>query len=176
MIKARKVTVKGPRGELTRDFSAKGTNVALDLKLSHDHKTIKAEMWFGNRNEIAKIRTTMSHIQNMITGVTKGYRYKMRLVYAHFPIGVTVEQDGRFVAMRNFLGEKIVRGVDLPVGVDCRRSDSVKDELIIEGNSIELVSQAAANIHTVALVKNKDIRKFLDGAYVSSKGLCVAEE
>ena len=29
--------------------------------------------------------------QNMITGVTKGYEYKMRLVYAHFPININIE-------------------------------------------------------------------------------------
>jgi large subunit ribosomal protein L9e len=27
----------------------------------------------------------------MITGVTKGYEYKMRLVYAHFPININIE-------------------------------------------------------------------------------------
>ena len=30
-------------------------------------------------------------LQNMITGVTKGYEYKMRLVYAHFPININIE-------------------------------------------------------------------------------------
>ncbi len=31
--------------------------------------------------------------QNMITGVTKGYEYKMRLVYAHFPININIESE-----------------------------------------------------------------------------------
>ena len=29
----------------------------------------------------------------MITGVTKGYEYKMRLVYAHFPININIESE-----------------------------------------------------------------------------------
>lgn len=33
--------------------------------------------------------------QNMITGVTKGYEYKMRLVYAHFPININIESERR---------------------------------------------------------------------------------
>ena len=30
----------------------------------------------------------------MITGVTKGFEYKMRLVYAHFPININIEDSG----------------------------------------------------------------------------------
>ena len=51
-----------------------------------------------------------------------------------------------------------------------------QDELIITGNSIEDVSQSVALIQQSTTVKNKDIRKFLDGLYVSEKGHVVAEE
>ncbi|MDK3206186.1 50S ribosomal protein L6, partial [Escherichia coli] len=44
-----------------------------------------------------------------------------------------------------------------------------KDELIVEGNDIEKVSRSAALIQQSTTVKNKDIRKFLDGLYVSEK-------
>ena len=40
----------------------------------------------------------------------------------------------------------------------------------LEGNDIELVSNSAALIQQATTVKNKDIRKFLDGIYVSEKG------
>ena len=51
-----------------------------------------------------------------------------------------------------------------------------QDELIITGNSIEDVSQSVALIQQSTTVKNKDIRKFLDGLYVSEKGHVVAAE
>jgi large subunit ribosomal protein L9e len=40
------------------------------------------------------LRTVRTLINNMVIGVTKGYRYKMRYVYAHFPINVNIEKNG----------------------------------------------------------------------------------
>ncbi|EDO16703.1 hypothetical protein Kpol_1003p8 [Vanderwaltozyma polyspora DSM 70294] len=101
----------------------------------------------------------------------------MRYVYAHFPINVnTVEQDGkRFVEIRNFLGDKKVRLVPIRDGVDVEFSTNQKDEIVLSGNSVEDVSQNAADIQQICRVRNKDIRKFLDGIYVSHKG-CIVEE
>ena len=65
--------------------------------------------------------------------------------------------------------------VHLTAGVKVDRSKAVKDELVITGNDIELVSKSAALINMVCHVKNKDIRKFLDGIYVSEKWHIVKE-
>lgn len=43
-------------------------------------------------------------------------------------------------------------------GVTARESTNQKDEIVIEGNDIEKVSQSAASIHGSCLVKNKDVR------------------
>jgi ribosomal protein L6P/L9E len=32
-------------------------------------------------------------INNLIIGVTKGFKYKMRYVYAHFPINVNLDKN-----------------------------------------------------------------------------------
>ena len=60
---------------------------------------------------------------------------------------------------RNFIGEKIVRRVTLLPGVDIEPSKNVKDELQLTGNSLENVSQSAADIQQICRVRNKDIRK-----------------
>ena len=55
-------------------------------------------------------------VQNLIKGVQAGFEYKMRLVYAHFPINVNIEDGGKLVEIRNFLGEKRVRIVHMLPG------------------------------------------------------------
>ena len=108
----------------------------------------------------------------MITGVTTGFRYKMRFCYAHFPINVAcVQENGKsIVEIRNFLGEKRVRRVALMEGVEYFRTPDVKDQIEITGIDISKVSLSCAKIQQSTMVKNKDIRKFLDGIYVSEKG------
>ena len=54
-------------------------------------RRIQVEKWFGSRKDIATVRTVISHIENMMKGVTYGYRYKMKSVYAHFPINIAIQ-------------------------------------------------------------------------------------
>lgn len=62
-------------------------------------------------------------------------------------------------AYRNFIGEKIVRRVIMQPGVEVEASKNQKDELQLFGNSLENVSQSAADIQQICRVRNKDIRK-----------------
>merc|ERR1711951_302677 len=160
----RTVTVKGPRGTLVKSFK----HLALDIYMV-DKETIKVEKWFGKKKQIAAVRTVCSHITNMFKGVTQGYLYKMRAVYAHFPIICAITEGGTLIEVRNFLGEKYVRKVRMAPGVTVENSKAQKDEIIVTGNSIDDVSKSAALIQQSTAVKNKDIRKFLDGLYVSEK-------
>ncbi|XP_054607517.1 large ribosomal subunit protein uL6 isoform X1 [Nothobranchius furzeri] len=172
-LKGRTVTVKGPRGKLTREFNH--INLELSL-LGKKQKKLRVDKWWGNRKELATVRTICSHVQNMIKGVTLGFRYKMRSVYAHFPINVVIQESGSLVEIRNFLGEKYIRRVRMRAGVNCAVSSAQKDELVLEGNDIELVSNSAALIQQATTVRKKDIRKFLDGIYVSEKTTVVEQD
>ncbi|KAF1992880.1 ribosomal protein L6 [Amniculicola lignicola CBS 123094] len=168
-IKTRNVKVEGPRGTLEKSLDH------LAVSFSHPTKNvIKIELHHGSRKSVATLRTVRTIINNLIIGVTKGYKYKMRYVYAHFPINVNIEKnkdtDCFEVEIRNFIGEKIVRRVKMRHGVDVDISKNQKDELQLSGNSLEDVSQSAADIQQICRVRNKDIRKFLDGLYVSERG------
>jgi len=166
-IKARVIIVTGPRGTLTKNVQ----HVNMDIKVKKGKKSkVLLAVWQGGRKHVACLRTIKSLITNMITGVTKGFLYKMRTVYAHFPINCIIQDNGRVVEIRNFLGEKIVRHVNMLEGVSVEESKTQKDELILTGNDIDMVSQSAASIQGSCRVRNKDIRKFLDGIYVSERG------
>lgn len=161
----RVVTVKGPRGTLTKDLR----HLQLDFRVDNIKRTFSSIRWFGTKIPIATLNTSLAHVKNMITGVTKGFRYKVRCAYAHFPINVSLE--GQNVEIRNFLGEKRVRRLLVPTSVKVSQTDpsKVKDEIVFEGNDLEEVSRQAALMHQMCLVRNKDIRKFLDGIYVQTK-------
>ena len=108
-IRAKKIRVKGPRGILTRDF--KHLNLDLQIEVVDGVKKLIVESWFGSRKTTASIRTTLSHVKNLVNGVTKGFKYKMRFVYAHFPINASITDKKDGIEIRNFLGEKKVNHI-----------------------------------------------------------------
>mmetsp|Transcript_7647 Transcript_7647/g.17562 ORF Transcript_7647/g.17562 Transcript_7647/m.17562 type:complete len:196 (-) Transcript_7647:94-681(-) len=176
-IAARYVKVTGPRGTLERDFK----HIPMDLQKvtqtnseGEESSFVRVDLWFATRKQLACVRTICSHIDNMFVGVTRGFLYKMRFVYSHFPINVTLA--GQTVEIRNFLGEKRVRKVKLLPGVEYVRTPDVKDQIELSGNDIALVSLTAAKIQQATNIRHKDLRKFLDGIYVSEKGPIPEEE
>jgi large subunit ribosomal protein L9e len=138
--------------------------------------TFQVNLAQGNRKAVAAVRTVCSHVENMIKGVTLGFKFNMKLVYAHFPISVNIENDGKTVELRNFLGERIVRTIQMRGDTIAKRGGQDNKDVVVEGSDLDAVSQSAANIQQSCLVKNKDIRKFLDGVYVSEKGTILEEE
>jgi len=168
-INSRQVTVTGPRGVLKRDFK----HIDMDLGRVGDNE-VRVDLWFANRKQLASVRTVCSHIENLFVGVTQGFCYKMRFVYSHFPINVTL--SGSNIEIRNFLGEKRVRKVPLHPDVTYVRTSDVKDQIELSGNDIALVSLCAAKIQQATNIRHKDLRKFLDGIYVSEKGAMKVEE
>jgi large subunit ribosomal protein L6 len=105
-----------------------------------------------------------SIINNMITGVTKGFTYKLKVAFAHFPITVKVKGDE--VHVENFYGERAPRVAKI-VG-NCK-IEVEEDDVIVKGVSIDDVGQTAANIEQATTVKRKDQRVFLDGVYIYEK-------
>ena len=165
-VKSGKVTISGPRGELQKDLS----HLKLDFEYDEKENQVVARCWFGNRKLLARIGTLFGLIKNMCIGVTLGYRYKMRYVYSHFPIQGVVSDDNKSFSFTHFMGQRERKGVVAPEGVKIILSKDQKDEIIIEGNDLEAVSLLCGQIHQLTRIKNKDLRKFLDGIYVSERG------
>jgi large subunit ribosomal protein L9e len=95
----------------------------------------------------------------------------MRLVHAHFPINVVIPKDGSSIEVKNFLGGKQAKRIDMLSGTVVKLNPDLKDELIFEGIDNQHVSLSCAQISQVCKIGDKDNRKFLDGIYISERGL-----
>jgi len=157
-VERRLVMAKGDKGTLTRDFS----HAPVSLQLETGRIVIQAN--WPRKREAAVVGTISSHIQNMITGVTKGFTYKLKIVFSHFPISVKVHENK--VVIENFTGERSARIADVMGNTTVVVEG---EDVIVQGLDIESVSQTAANIERATRVKRKDPRVFLDGVYVYEK-------
>ena len=149
------VTVKGAKGTLTRDFSY------VPISINVDGQTVCVRAEWPRKKEAALVGTIYSHIQNMITGVQKGFTYKLKIVFSHFPISAKVQ--GKSVLIENFTGERRARRIKIFGDVKVRVES---EDIVVQGLNLEDVSQTAANIEQATKVKKKDPRVFLDGIYV----------
>lgn len=152
------IVVNGPKGRLERRFA--DTNVRIRIK---DKKVIVSSE--KDRKKIkALVGTWAAHIKNMIIGVQQGWEARLKIVYSHFPMKVSVE--GNKVRIDNFLGEKSSRFAKI-VGdtkVEIKGSD-----IIVTGINKEEVGQTAANIELITKVKGFDRRVFQDGCHLVEK-------
>jgi large subunit ribosomal protein L6 len=158
-LEDRTILVQGKLGTVKKDFTK------LPAFLTIEENTIKILPYGTRRKDFAISKTATSIISNMIKGVQNGYKYKMKVVFAHFPITVKVK-DGK-VYVENFFGERKAR-ISKIVG-DSTKVAIEGDDIVISGPHLEDVSQTAANIELSTRVKNKDQRVFLDGIYVYSR-------
>ena len=72
-VKTRRVIVKGPKGEITKDF--RHMPVEMQIKKQAERKRkglfLNIKMWFGSLKQSCSVATLKSIIRNMITGVTQ---------------------------------------------------------------------------------------------------------
>lgn len=153
------LTAKGSNGSVQKDF----TKIPTIIDVLEDKVIVKS---YGKRKkDFALVNTVRSIIKNMIKGSTKGFTYKLKIVFAHFPISVKIK--GQVVHIENFFGERSARVAKI-VGKDTKVTVQGED-VIVTGPNIENVSQTAANIESCTKIKKKDSRVFLDGVYIYSK-------
>jgi len=157
-LAGRKITVKGEKGTLTRDFSY------VPISIDANGKTIRVWAEWPRKKEASLVGTIYSHIQNMISGVQKGFSCKLKIVFSHFPISVKVQ--GKTVLIENFTGERRARKAKIVGDVQVKVQS---EDIVVQGLNLEDVSQTAANIEQATKVKRKDPRVFLDGIFVYAR-------
>ncbi len=152
------VTVKGPKGELTRKFPGPTMKVEGN-KITFSYKKAR-------RKEGTQMYTTISHIKNMMTGVVTPFKYEMKICASHFPITVAVD-NGRFL-IKNYLGEKTPRVVKMKKNIDIKIKGQ---DVTIESCDLESAGSMASDIEVLTRRKGgRDVRVFQDGLYITKKG------
>merc|ERR1712072_1651532 len=131
-VKNKVVTVSGPRGKISKSFS----NCAVLLRNTQDKagKKLNIAIWFKNRKQKSLAKTMASLVENMVIGVTKGYRYVMKFGHKRHPMKPASSKDGKNIKIENYLGAKEVRSINAPEGVKitCDPENASK-EVIIDG-------------------------------------------
>ncbi|MCL1810654.1 MAG: 50S ribosomal protein L6 [Methanomassiliicoccaceae archaeon] len=158
------VKVKGPRGELSRNFAYPRVIIAIgegEISVSSEYPRTK---------EKAMVGTFAAHLRNMIKGVTVGFTYTLKIVFSHFPMKVAVK-DNR-VEINNYMGGHAPRYADIAGGCTVKINGS---DVTVEGNSIEACGQTAANIERATSRLGFDKRIFQDGIYIVHKSHKVRE-
>ncbi len=152
------VTVKGPKGEISRKLAFP----EIEIKKEDSYLVVNSRL--DRKQQRAMVGTLAAHVGNMIAGVTKGFTYKMKVVYSHFPIQLKAA-PGELV-INNFLGERKPRSARILDGVSV---DVQKDEVVVTGIDKENVGQTMANIEQATRVRGFDVRVFQDGVYLVEK-------
>jgi large subunit ribosomal protein L6 len=130
------VKVRGPLGEVVKEF--KNTPVVMTLQ---DGKIV-LEVFAARKREYSILGTYKGLLKNMILGVTKGWRYKLKVIYTHFPM--LVKTQGSQLIIENFLGRKSKIVLEIPKGVKVEVKG--KEDIVVEGIDRDVVSQFAASI------------------------------
>ena len=129
-LKGHRVTIKGPRGTLCRDFNH--INVELIL-LGEEKKRLWVGKWWGDGKELSIVLAVCSHVQDLMEGIPLGFCCKMRSVNAHIPINVFFRENVSLVEISNVLGKNYIHRVRMRSGVASLVSQAQKNELILEG-------------------------------------------
>ncbi len=158
------VTIKGPKGKLTREF------VHTKARIFEKDGLVHVTCDMPKVRDKAIVGTFASHIRNMVEGVTDGFAYRMKIVYAHFPIKAYVKGD-KFI-IENFLGERMPRKASV---VGDTKIVVKGNDIVLTGPDVEAVSQTAANIERTTRIKGYDSRVFQDGIYIVEKAGRVSE-
>ena len=149
------VTVKGPKGELTRSFNS-------DLTINIEENVITISRPSESKEHRTIHGTTRSLLSNMVEGVSKGFEKGLELI----GVGYRAQKQGNKLVLN--VGYSHPVEIEPEAGVEVEVPSNTK--IIVKGINKERVGALAANIRDVRPpepYKGKGIR--YEGEYVRRK-------
>lgn len=130
-----KVRVKGPKGELQREFSSL-------IGIAKEENELKITRNSDNPEERALHGTTRAVLANMIRGVSQGFEVVLEVE----GVGYRAEMEGNKLAL--FVGYSHPVKMEPPAGVTFE-TDAKTRKIKVNDFDKELVGQVAANVRKV---------------------------
>lgn len=128
------VTVKGPKGELTREFPSDITITLKDNELTVTRK--------DDTKEQKQIHGTVrSVLNNMVVGVTQGFSRELEII----GVGYRASKQGNKLIVNAGYSNPVE--LDIPEGLEVELPTNT--EIIVRGFDKELVGEFAANIRAI---------------------------
>jgi large subunit ribosomal protein L6 len=149
------VTVKGPKGELTRTFNP-------DIEIKVEENIINVSRPSESKEHRALHGTTRALLSNMVEGVSKGFEKALELI----GVGYRAQKQGNKLVLN--VGYSHPVEITPEAGIEIEVPANTK--IIVKGTSKERVGALAANIRDVRRpepYKGKGIR--YEGEFVRRK-------
>lgn len=133
-VDGHKVTVKGPKGELTQDFDPR-----IEIVVEND--TVATKRSNENQSTVSIHGTTNALIRNMIVGVSEGYSRSLESV----GVGYRFQLQGNKLVVSAGYSHNVE--VAIPAGIKAELPTNT--ELTLTGIDKQLVSEFAADVRKI---------------------------
>jgi len=134
VIEGRNISIEGPKGKLFFTFSSL-------VSVQQDDKTIVVKPVSNEKLAKALFGTTRALINNMVKGVTEGFKKELDIV----GVGYKAQMKGKTIVLQ--IGFSHPVEIDIPEGINVSLPSATK--IIIEGIDKAKVGQFAANIRRI---------------------------
>ena len=168
-LKSKIITVKGVKGELSRSFKSMPVQIN-EIKTGSRLSGLNIRVWFAKAKPSSCINTIATHIRNMITGVSKGFKYTMKFGYKLHPMQPVATEGGKGIKVNNYLGRKFIPHIPAQPGVIISTANAEgKKEIELEGISPEALGITSSQITQKNKPFDKDRRVFRDGIFIQKR-------
>jgi large subunit ribosomal protein L6 len=133
-ISAAAITVKGPLGVLSQSLNGL-------VKVENNAGTLSFDVANDSREANAMSGTLRALVNNMVTGVTKGFEKKLSLI----GVGYKAQAQGAKLNLTVGYSHPVV--IDMPAGITV--ATPTPTEVVIKGSDRQRVGQIAAEVRAV---------------------------
>ena len=152
------ITIKGPKGEAGKNIRQHQVTIKIG------NRKISLESAGNGRVDKKTLNTLVAHVKNAIKGSMHNHAYTLKICSGHFPMNVVISNNK--LVVKNFLGEKVPRGLKLKEGAEVK----VEGDIIhVTSISKEIAGQVSADIEQLTRRPGYDTRIFQDGIYIINK-------